>query len=228
MNSSNSVIITAAGHGKRMGSQIPKQFLTIGDQPILMHTIKRFYDFDENIEIILTLPIDWVDYWEELCEEYDFKIPHRVVTGGVKRFESVKNAINHATGDLIAIHDGVRPLVTVETIKRCFESAQILKAAIPAVHPNAVLRIKTEQGSEKVNREEIVSTQTPQVFQRGILIRAYKQEYTQIFSDDASVVENLGISIHVVEGNEENIQITTKKDIKYAEDVLHDWNTINQ
>jgi 2-C-methyl-D-erythritol 4-phosphate cytidylyltransferase len=228
MNSSNSVIITAAGHGKRMGSQIPKQFLPICGRPILMHTITRFYDFDAFIEIILTLPVDWVDYWDELCVEYGFNIPHRVVTGGVKRFESVKNAINHATGDLIAIHDGVRPLVTVDTIKRCFESAQILKAAIPAVRPNTVLRIKTEDGSEKVSREEIVSTQTPQVFQRGILIRAYKQEYAQIFSDDASVVENLGISIHVVEGNDENIQITTKKDIKYAEDVLLEWNSINQ
>ena len=219
----NSVIITAAGLGKRMGSQIPKQFLPIHGLPVLMHSISRFYDFDNQIEIILTLPDDWVKYWEELCEEYNFSIQHRVVSGGEKRFHSVKNAINHATGDLIAIHDGVRPLVTVETIKRCFESAQILKAAVPAIKPQAGLRIKTEEGSKKVNREEFAQTQTPQVFQRGILIRAYKQDFDASYIDDAAVVENLGVNIHVVDGNEENIKITTKKDIGYAEEVLMDW-----
>jgi len=221
----NSVIITAAGLGKRMGSQIPKQFLPIHGLPVLMHSITRFYDFDNQIEIILTLPDDFVTYWEELCEEYQFSIQHRVVSGGEKRFHSVKNAINHATGDLIAIHDGVRPLVTIETIKRCFESAQILKAAVPAIKPQAGLRIKTEEGSQKVNREEFVQTQTPQVFQRGILIRAYKQDFDAAYTDDASVVENLGINIHVVEGNEENIKITTKKDIGFAEEVLSEWAT---
>lgn len=219
----NSVIITAAGLGKRMGTQIPKQFLPVAGMPVLMHTIKRFYDFDSGIEIILTLPQDWVAYWEELCKEYSFDIKHRIVTGGEKRFHSVKNAINHATGDLIAIHDGVRPLVTLETITRCFESAQILKAAVPAVKPNAALRIKTEDGSQKVNRDSFVYTQTPQVFQRGILIRAYKQDYDSSYNDDAVVVENLGVSIHVVDGNEENIKITTKKDISYAEEVLSEW-----
>jgi 2-C-methyl-D-erythritol 4-phosphate cytidylyltransferase len=219
----NSVIITAAGLGKRMGSQIPKQFLPIHGLPVLMHSISRFYDFDNQIEIILTLPDDWVKYWEELCEEYNFSIQHRVVSGGEKRFHSVKNAINHATGDLIAIHDGVRPLVTIETIKRCFESAQILKAAVPAIKPQAGLRIKTEEGSKKVNREEFAQTQTPQVFQRGILIRAYKQDFDASYIDDAAVVENLGVNIHVVDGNEENIKITTKKDIVYAEEVLMDW-----
>lgn len=223
MNPENSVIITAAGLGKRMGSQIPKQFLPIAGYPVLMHTIKRFYNFDNEIEIILTLPSDWVEYWEKLCTEYSFNIKHRVVTGGEKRFHSVKNAINHATGDLIAIHDGVRPLVTLETIKRCFESAQILKAAVPAVEPNAGLRIKTEEGSQKVNKDTFVYIQTPQVFQRGILIRAYKQDYDSNYTDDATVVENLGISIHVVEGNDENIKITTKKDISYAEEVLNEW-----
>jgi 2-C-methyl-D-erythritol 4-phosphate cytidylyltransferase len=219
----NSVIITAAGLGKRMGAQVPKQFLPIHGLPVLMHTITRFYDFDNQIEIILTLPTDWVSYWDEMCTEYNFKIQHRVVSGGEKRFHSVKNAINHATGDLIAIHDGVRPLVTVETIKRCFESAQILKAAVPAIKPQAGLRLKTEEGSQKVNREEFVQTQTPQVFQRGILIRAYKQDFDSSYTDDASVVENLGVNIHVVEGNEENIKITTKKDIGFAEEVLNDW-----
>ncbi len=227
MDSYNSVIITAAGMGKRMGTQIPKQFLEVHGLPVLMHTIKRFYDFDNAIEIILTLPEDWVAYWEQLCKDYNFTIDHRVVTGGQKRFHSVKNAINHATGDLIAIHDGVRPLVTQETIKRCFESAQILKAAVPAIRPHAGLRLKTEEGSQRVNRDAYVYTQTPQVFQRGILIRAYKQDYDSSYTDDATVVENLGVSIHVVEGNEENIKITTKKDINYAEEVLSEWSVEN-
>jgi 2-C-methyl-D-erythritol 4-phosphate cytidylyltransferase len=219
----NSVIITAAGSGKRMGTQIPKQFLPVAGMPVLMHTIKRFYDFDFGIEIILTLPHDWVSHWEELCKEYNFDIKHRIVTGGEKRFHSVKNAINHATGDLIAIHDGVRPLVTLETISRCFESAQILKAAVPAVKPNAALRMKTDDGSRRVNGDAIVYTQTPQVFQRGILIRAYKQNYDSSYHDDAVVVENLGIPIHVVDGNEENIKITTKKDMIYADEILREW-----
>lgn len=227
MDSLNTVIITAAGHGKRMGSQVPKQFLPIRGLPVLMHTIKRFYDFDNQIEIILTLPFDWVKYWDELCEKYSFQIKHRVVTGGEKRFHSVKNAINHATGDLIAIHDGVRPLVTIETITRCFESAQILKAAVPAIQPNAGLRMKTEDGSQKVNRDSFVCTQTPQVFQRGILIRAYKQEYDPSYTDDATVVENLGVAIHVVDGDEDNIQITTKKDMVFAEEVLEEWENDN-
>ncbi len=219
----NSVIITAAGLGKRMGTQIPKQFLPINGLPVLMHTIQLFYDYDSEMELILTLPADWVDYWSSICEEYNFQIEHRIVTGGDSRFQSVKNAINHATGDLIAIHDGVRPLVTHETIKRCFESAQILRAAVPAVRPHGSLRIKTEDGSKGVNKEGFVYTQTPQVFQRGILIKAYKQPYDPSFTDDATVVEKSGIPIHVIDGNEENIKITTKKDMNYAEDVLQEW-----
>ncbi len=219
----NSVIITAGGLGKRMGSQVPKQFLPINGLPVLMHTINLFYDYDPEMEIILTLPADWVAYWNKICEDYNFLIEHRIVTGGETRYQSVKNAINHATGDLIAIHDGVRPLVTHETIKRCFESAQILRAAVPVVRPQGSLRMKTEEGSKGVNRDAYVYTQTPQVFQRGILIKAYKQDFDASFTDDASVVERSGIPIHVIDGNEENIKITTKKDMNYAEDVLNEW-----
>lgn len=219
----NSAIITAGGLGKRMGSQIPKQFLPINDLPVLMHTINLFHQYDDTMELILTLPTDWLDYWNKLCDQYEFRVDHRIVTGGETRFQSVKNAINHATGDLIAIHDGVCPLVTHETLKRCFESAQILRAAVPAIKPNAALRMKTEEGSVGVNRDEFVCTQTPQVFQRGILIRAYKLPYDASFFDDASVVERMGIPIHVVDGNEENIKITTRKDMTFAENVLRDW-----
>lgn len=190
---------------------------------MLMHCIERFYQYDPQIEIIITLPENWVDHWHDLCTEYNFQIVHRVVTGGEKRYHSVKNAINHAKGDLIAIHDGVRPLVQNETIQRCFESAQILKAAVPAIEQDLPLRVKTEEGSQKINRESLVHTQTPQVFQRGILIRAYKQDYHPSFTDDAAVVENMGVAIHIVEGNEENIRIITNKELKFAEAVLEDW-----
>lgn len=212
----NSVIITAGGTGKRMGAGVPKQFLLIDGRPMLMHTIEAFYSFDPTFELILTLPEEWASHWEELCEKHTFTIPHRLVTGGEERFHSVKNAINHCTGEFIAIHDGVRPFVSQDTIRRCFESAQIHHAAIPVVPVNQSIRKVTEEGNLGVNRNEYKVVQTPQVFTRKILIESYNQPYDPAFTDDASVVENRGYEIHMVEGNEENIKITTKQDLLLA------------
>jgi len=216
----NSVIITAGGIGKRMGSQVPKQFLLINGRPVLMHTIQAFYDYDNDFELILTLPEEWVDHWKKLCEEHNFTINHRVVTGGEERFHSVKNAINHATGELVAIHDGVRPLVSEETIQRCIESAQIHHAAIPVIPVNQSIRKLTDDGNMSVDRKSYFLAQTPQVFTRKILIESYNQLYDESFTDDASVVEKRGYAIHMVEGNEENVKITTQKDLKLAEHLL--------
>lgn len=213
----NSVIITAAGIGKRMGGTVPKQFLLVAGKPVLMHTMEAFYAFDSGLEFILTLPQEWQEYWQKLCGEYNFTLLHRVITGGEERFHSVKNAVNHATGELIAIHDGVRPMVSDETIKRVFESAQIHHAAVPVVPVSQSIRKVTEQGSMSLDRSEYYIVQTPQVFTRKILIESYNQPYDPTFTDDASVVENRGYSIHTVEGNDENSKITTQKDLKLAE-----------
>ena len=216
----NSVIITAGGIGKRMGSTVPKQFLLVHNKPVLMHTLEAFYAYDNEFEIILTLPQEWVNHWNELCETHGFAIAHRVVTGGEERYHSVKNAINHATGELIAIHDGVRPMVSQETIQRVFESAQIHHAAIPVIPVSQSIRQVTLEGNKSLDRNEYFIVQTPQVFTRKILIESYNQPYDPLFTDDASVVEQRGYAIHVVEGNEENVKITTLKDLKLAEHFL--------
>jgi 2-C-methyl-D-erythritol 4-phosphate cytidylyltransferase len=218
----NTVIITAGGIGKRMGSEIPKQFLEVNGKPVLMHTITAFYEYDKQFEILLTLPAQWEDYWLDLCKKHAFFIEHRVVVGGEERFHSVKNAINHATGELIAIHDGVRPMVSQETIQRVFESAQIHHAAVPVIAMNQSIRKVTQEGNKSLNRNDYFIVQTPQVFTRKILIESYAQTYDTHFTDDASVVESRGYSIHLVDGNEENVKITTTKDLKLVEHFLNE------
>ena len=216
----NTVIITAGGIGKRMGSEIPKQFLEVAGKPVLMHTIDAFYEYDPRFELLLTLPEQWEEHWKALCEKHHFTIEHRVVVGGEERFHSVKNAINHATGELIAIHDGVRPMVSQDTIQRVFESAQIHHAAVPVIPVSQSIRKVTQEGNQSLDRNEYFIVQTPQVFTRKILIEAYNQPYDTRFTDDASVVENRGYSIHLVDGNEENVKITTTKDLKLVEHFL--------
>lgn len=218
----NTVIITAGGIGKRMGSEIPKQFLEVAGKPVLMHTIDAFYDYDSRFELLLTLPEQWEEHWKALCEKHHFAIQHRVVVGGEERFHSVKNAINHATGELIAIHDGVRPMVSQETIQRVFESAQIHHAAVPVIPVSQSIRKVTQEGNQSLDRNEYFIVQTPQVFTRKILIEAYNQPYDTRFTDDASVVENRGYPIHLVDGNEENVKITTTKDLKLVEHFLNE------
>ena len=211
-----SVIITAGGIGRRMRSSLPKQFIQVNEKPILMYTIKVFYDFNPNIEILLTLPEDWRNYWEGLLIEHDFKIPHRVISGGKERYDSIKNALEKCTGEYIAVHDGVRPLVEQDTIKHCFEEAEKSGAAIPVISIVESLRKKNETGTEIVNREDYVIVQTPQCFQRDILLGAYQNPYHPGITDDASLVEEAGHSVEIVSGNDSNIKITTQSDLKYA------------
>ena len=136
---SRSLIITAGGFGKRMNSEIPKQFLLLQGKPVLQRTIEAFYTFDSSMEIIVVLPETWSNHWEELCHKFEMAVEHRVVIGGSERFYSVKNAIEHATGELVAVHDGVRPLVSQKTIERCFESAQINRASVPVLPVNEII-----------------------------------------------------------------------------------------
>ena len=217
-NMKKTVIIVAGGHGSRMNSDIPKQFIEIKGQPVLMHTIERFYAYDNDISIILVLPENQIDYWEKLCEGKDFSIPHQITKGGETRFHSVKNGLILAENtNLIAVHDGVRPFVNIETIARCFDAAERQQAVIPVVDSVDSLRKVTDSGNEACNRSQYKLVQTPQMFNAELLQKAYEQEYDAVFTDDASVVEKLGYCIYLVEGNRENIKITTAFDLKLAE-----------
>ncbi|MDR0558951.1 MAG: 2-C-methyl-D-erythritol 4-phosphate cytidylyltransferase [Prevotellaceae bacterium] len=214
----NTVIIVAGGRGRRMGRDIPKQFLILDGIPVIMHTLQRFYQYDNCMKIILVLPANEIFTWKNLCVEHKFTIPHQTVEGGEERFHSVKNALK-LTGEneIVAIHDGVRPLVSGKTIARCFEMAEKTGAAVPVVEITESLRyFESPDRSVSVNRKNYMTVQTPQVFKSEILVAAYAQAYSENFTDDASVVEKSGHLITTVEGNRENIKITNPVDMEIA------------
>lgn len=215
-------LIVAGGKGLRMGSELPKQFLSIGGKPVLMHTLQAFYDYDREMRIILVLPASQQAYWAQLCWEHHFTVPHEVADGGETRFHSVKNALERVnTSGLVGVHDGVRPFVSQEVIARCYEQAAEKKAVVPVVNVVETVRHLCQGGrSETVPRDEYRLVQTPQVFDAELLLRAYRQPYTPDFTDDASVVEALGEPVWLTEGNRENIKITTPFDLKIAEALL--------
>ena len=216
------IIIVAGGKGQRMGTDIPKQFLELAGQPILMRTIQRFADYDPAMQIILVLPREQQDYWRTLCEKHDFTVPHTIVDGGATRFESSRNGImaipSDVTDGVVGIHDGVRPFVSAEVIERCFETAREEFAAIPVMSVVETLRyVDRHGGGHNVMREDYKVVQTPQTFDLTLLRKAFEQPYQDNFTDDASVVENLGCTVQTVEGNRENIKITTPFDLKVGE-----------
>lgn len=214
-------LIVAGGKGLRMGSELPKQFLPIGGKPVLMRTLEAFHRFDEKMQIILVLPREQQDFWRELCEEHGFDIKHLIADGGETRFHSVKNGLALVNGiSVVGIHDGVRPFVSQEVIARCFREAVVRKAVIPVIDVVETVRHLTESGSETVSRNDYKLVQTPQVFDADLLKRAYEQEFTPFFTDDASVVEAMGVPVYLVEGNRENIKITTPFDLKVASALL--------
>ena len=201
-----------------MGGDIPKQFLPVCGKPVLMRTLEAFHAYDSSIHIILVLPISQQAYWKELCVEYGFGLAHDIANGGETRFHSVMNGLAMVEGDgLVGVHDGVRPFVSQEVIARCYEEASVKKAVIPVIGVVETVRHLTEEGSETVPRDLYKLVQTPQVFDAALLRRAYCQEYTDWFTDDASVVEALGEKVHLVDGNRENIKLTTPFDLKLAE-----------
>jgi 2-C-methyl-D-erythritol 4-phosphate cytidylyltransferase len=215
------VVIVAGGSGKRMGMDTPKQFLELSGRPVLMHTIERFREFNNSIEIITVLPENQLRYWCELQKKYSFDIPNTLVKGGSKRFMSVRNGLGFVnTPGLVAIHDGVRPLVRVETIKRCFEMAEKYGNAIPVISPADSLRTDNGKGNSPVNRMEVKQVQTPQVFDVEKIKKAYQQDFDPSFTDDATVLEKTGEKIHLVEGNRENIKITNPEDLFIAQTLL--------
>lgn len=212
------VIVVAGGSGARFGSEIPKQFLELNGLPVLMHTINRFVDYNQGIICILALPADQHKYWSSLCLKYNFSAHHIIVNGGKTRFHSVKNALEKISGKnkLIAVHDGVRPLVPVKVIKDAFELAKEKGAAVPVIDIPESIRMKKGNSSIHVNRNEYKLVQTPQVFKSDIILTAYNSEYKDAFTDDASVVQNSGVEIFLSEGSKMNIKITTPEDLQYA------------
>lgn len=214
-------LIVAGGAGKRMGTALPKQFLEAAGKPVLMHTIERFRLFDDSVKIIIVLPEEQFCTWEFLQAKFSFSIEHLVVKGGSTRFFSVKNGLDLVRpNSLVAIHDGVRPLVSIETIKRCFEKAEKEGNAIPVIASDNSLRMKTELGSIPVDRRIIMLVQTPQVFKSDLIKKAYLQEYCPDFTDDATVLEKTGEKINLVDGNRENIKITNPEDLVIATALL--------
>ena len=212
------IIIVAGGKGLRMGGDIPKQFLPVCGKPVLMRTLEAFHVYDASIHLILVLPVSQQAYWKQLCEEYQFNLAHEIADGGETRFHSVKNGLALIKEDgLVGVHDGVRPFVSQEVIARCYDEALSLKAVIPVVGVVETVRHLTDEGSETVPRDQYKLVQTPQVFDVALLRRAYEQTYTDMFTDDASVVEALGENVYLVEGNRENIKLTTPFDLKLAE-----------
>jgi 2-C-methyl-D-erythritol 4-phosphate cytidylyltransferase len=215
------VIIVAGGSGTRMGSEIPKQFLLLEDLPVLMQTIDTFLRYEPSIQIIVVLPETERQYWADLCIKHNFNHPHQVVKGGETRFHSVKNGLD-AMGetDLVAVHDGVRPLVSRTTIDNCFKQAAKTGSAIPVLPMDETLRKGSAEHSRTVDRTLYFTVQTPQVFQTSIISDAYTQEWSPAFTDDASVAEKKGFHVTMVPGNPENIKITRQGDLLVAKAFL--------
>jgi 2-C-methyl-D-erythritol 4-phosphate cytidylyltransferase len=214
-------LIVAGGTGKRMGAEIPKQYLELAGKPVLMRTLERFKAFDGSIEIIAVLPENQIRFWADLQKKYSFTIPHTLVKGGKSRFFSVRNGLKFVEDPgIVAIHDGVRPFVSIETINRCFETALKLGNAIPVISPIDTLRIVNETGSYPVSRMQVRQVQTPQVFRADLIKKAYEQDYLPEFTDDATVLEKTGVVINLVEGNRENIKITNPEDLLISNALL--------
>ena len=240
------VIIVAGGKGLRMGGDIPKQFLPIGGKPVLMRTLERFREYSEDLQIILVLPEAQQDYWQELCSQYDFQIEYQLANSGQTRFHSVQNGLALVPDDaegVVGVHDGVRPFPSIEVIRNCYETARTAKAVIPVVPVVETLRklicngqngltrtnkesetvreVRGKKDSVTVPRDEYRLVQTPQTFDIQLLKAANRQPYNDGFTDDASVVESYGHAITLVEGNRENIKITTPYDIVVAEAIIN-------
>ncbi len=217
------ILIVAGGSGSRMQSEIPKQFMLLAGEPVLMQTIRIFFNHNAAYKIVVVLPEKQRKYWDDLCRVYRFDYRYHSTVGGATRFHSVQNGLTLIDDDsVVAIHDGVRPLVSPVTIERCFDVASQFGNAVPYGIMHESVRIEDSRGNRMIDREQLRIIQTPQTFRAGLIKEAYQQPYNERFTDDALVLESAGHSIHLVEGNAENIKITTLRDLKIAELL---WNT---
>lgn len=214
-------IIVAGGKGLRMGGEVPKQFLPVGGKPVLMRTIDAFCKALGGVQIVLVLPAEQHDYWKQLCDEYGFRSPELIAKGGETRFHSVRNGLALLPDDadaVVGVHDGVRPFVSADTIRRCYAAAAKGKAVVPVVPVVETVRQILPDGKSMTRpRDDYRLVQTPQTFPLALLKQAYQQPYTEAFTDDASVVEAMGKEIVMIEGNRENIKLTTPEDLRFAE-----------
>lgn len=222
LTSKHTILIVAGGRGTRMGGPQPKQFLELAGRPVLMHTLEAFDRWDASARLIVVLPEDQIDTWKRLCEAHVFGRIHRVVAGGETRFHSVRNGLGAVASDgLIAVHDGVRPLVAPSVIAACFAAAADGGAAVPVVPVvESVREVDADGGSRPVDRTRLRVVQTPQVFRADVLRAAYCLPYDPRFTDDASVVEASGVAVRLVPGNRENIKLTTPMDLLLAEQLM--------
>ena len=220
--SKHTILIVAGGRGIRMGGPQPKQFLQLAGRPVLMHTLEAFDRWDASARLIVVLPEDQIDTWRRLCQAHVFGRIHRVVAGGETRFHSVRNGLDAVASDgLIAVHDGVRPLVAPSVIAACFAAAADGGAAVPVVPVvESVREVDADGGSRPVDRTRFRVVQTPQVFRADVLRAAYCLPYDPRFTDDASVVEASGVAVRLVPGNRENIKLTTPMDLLLAEQLM--------
>lgn len=210
-------LIVAGGSGTRMKGKIPKQFLELNGKPVLMHTFEAFQKYDPKIRFVLVLPEVQLISWKKLCVKYDFKMKHSLVSGGETRFHSVKNGLSKISDDgIVFIHDGVRPLVSVKTIENCYNTAHEKGNALPVISPAESVREKVNGNSRAVDRHRYFLVQTPQTFKISVIKKAYEQNYQEKFTDDASVLENTGEKIHMVDGTRSNIKITYPEDLLIA------------
>ena len=219
----------AGGKGLRMGGDVPKQFLPVGGMPVLMRTLRRFRAYSAELHIILVLPREQQDYWRMLCKKYQYPLPsdgvggglYELADGGATRFHSVQNGLSmvpDGAEGVVGVHDGVRPFVSLDVIRRCYTEAYRQQAVIPVTPVVETLRHKPSQ--QNVLRSDYCLVQTPQVFDIQLLKAANRQPYSDAFTDDASVVEAYGHSVVMVEGNRENIKITTPFDLLIAESLV--------
>ena len=207
----------------RMGTGVAKQFLDLGGKPVILHTVEAFLKLSFHVEIILVLPSSYREYWKNYCIENRLAFSHILVSGGFSRFHSVKNALKYVPkGSIVAIHDGVRPFVSKEFLESLFELAQEKDAIVPVTKPVDSIRMVSEDGeSEFVDRNNYVMVQTPQLFLSDIILEAYKQAYSPLFTDDASVVESIGKRVFLTQGSPYNIKITTPEDLVLANAILN-------
>lgn len=214
-------IIVAGGSGLRLGGPVPKQFQIVKGRPLLMWTIDAFHRHDASMPLFVVIPEMHFEIWKALCMGHRFFIQHQVVAGGEQRWHSVKAGLEKVEGDgLVAVHDGVRPLVSAELIARCFDAADKHAAAIPVVPVVPSVRERTDDGSRALNRSKLFAVQTPQCFHTDLLRKAFALPYDPAFTDEATMVERLGVKVHLVDGEENNIKVTTATDLRLAEMLL--------
>jgi len=222
LNKKEFALIVAGGKGTRMQSSTPKQFMKLNGLPVLMHTINAFYTYSKKIKVILVLPEDDIDYWNELCKKHDYKKSIIVAKGGTSRFQSVKNGLSQINVEdgLVAIHDGVRPLVNDNTIGASFRIAAVHKSAVAAVRLKESIRFTDQDTTKAVDRSNYRLIQTPQTFDLKLIKQAYDMPEESSLTDDASVAEKAGHKISLFEGSYDNIKITTPEDMTVAEALL--------